>query len=229
MRVHPFTAKDRSRCSRPSPTRPSSPSRTSACSRSSRRGTGELTEALAAADGHRPRSCRVISRLRRPISSRCWTPSPERPRGCATARRLSIDPSAGAAASCGRSPSMAVPRPGHPQPISGPPHVAARSRLGRCSSRTPFMSTISSPMPDDRVPGYGRSVCARCGHPHCAGGAAAPRRRVLIGAICCRSALEVRPFSRAADRAARDLRRPGGDRHRERAAVHGSSRPGTAS
>ena len=44
------------------------------------------------------------------------------------------------------------------------------------------------------------------------------REGEVIGALNTRR-MEVRPFTPAADRTSRDLRRPGRDRHRERAAV----------
>ena len=49
-------------------------------------------------------------------------------------------------------------------------------------------------------------------------------KAVPIGAIAI-GRTELRPFSAEADRAAPDLRRPGGDRDRERAAVHGARGP----
>ena len=57
--------------------------------------------------------------------------------------------------------------------------------------------------------------------PHRPGGAHAAGRRPPIGAIAV-NRREGRPFTAEADRAARDLRRPGGDRDRERPPVPGA-------
>ena len=65
------SASARSRCSRPSPTRPSSPSRTRGCSRRCRRGRDELTEVAAAADRDR-RGAQASSAARRSISKPCF-------------------------------------------------------------------------------------------------------------------------------------------------------------
>ena len=102
------------------------------------------------------------------------------------------------------------------------------------------------PMPPSRAGASARAILTRRRRPHpgCAARTReyrAPgrsRRPSAIGASsacrCCATASpigtitvgrgEPEPFSGQADRAAQDLRRPGGDRHRERAALHGDAR-----
>ena len=76
--------------------------------------------------------------------------------------------------------------------------------------RKPISNTASAEVPE---PGRLPAPSSRC---RCCA------RAKPIGVFVMREA-ERGPFTRQADRAGRDLRRPGGDRHRERAAVRGGA------
>ena len=99
-----------------------------------------------------------------------------------------------------------------------PPGPRQRHRPGRSSTR----AAVHIAGHRWRTPSIARSPMRR----------RAGFRSSAVASRCCATASrsarspsarhEVRPFTDAPDRAARDLRRPGGHRHRERAAVHGA-------
>ena len=98
--------------------------------------------------------------------------------------------------------------------------IAAGRAIARAAQPIHFPTSQRIPSITSR---RGRTAAAlpdilRC---RCAGGRADRRDH--------RRPAEVRPVLRRADRPARDLRRPGGHRHRERAAVHGAAGAETAS
>ena len=152
-------------------------------------------------------------------SSRSSTRSPRAPRGCA---RRTI----GAIFRFDGERLRLVARHG----IAAPAHGESASTIPRPAADTVGGRAVLRPADDPhrghrgsrgRVPGRSVAAARRLGLPDHAGGAAAARGRADR-----RRSSSSRTRGPAvlgqADRAPRDLRRPGGHRHRERAAVHGA-------
>ena len=190
-----------------SPPRPSSPSRTPGCSTS-------CAESAAAADRHRRRAQGHQPLDLRPADGARYA-GQSRPSGCARRIRLS---SVGVRANLIRLPQPTASRRNqrdHREPLSRP-KPGRGSIFGRrwwkAAPSTfrmswPIRNSCSSARESWRPPAYAlRSACRSCAK----------------GTICRRphgAYAGAAALHRKADRAGRDLRRPGGDRDRERAAV----------
>ena len=189
-----------------------------------------LAEALTARGGgassSRPRPARssALSRARRRTCSPCST------RSCESAvpavrrasyavyslrrRVMHLAPSRPQSPTVPWTPSASFPRPG------------ARLVAGRAilDAGVVHVEDVLA-----RTDGVRRETIASelgCSEP--CSRAAAPRGQ-RPSARSCHPTSEARPVHGRADRAAPDLRRPGRDRHRERAAVHGAGGDATAS
>ena len=183
-----------------------------------RRGAGAHRGADRSRSSSRPRRarCWAPSAARSSICSRCSIRSWPLPRTCAMHRWLPSTSSATAACPAGRgmaSRRTMVEALGKHRPSDGP-RLARRAHAGRRSSRAHPRRRGGRRV---RVP----RLHARHRGPQHARRAAAARRQTGGPALAL-------PHARgavhgAADRADGDLRRPGGDRHREHAAVRGGA------
>ena len=165
--------------------------------------------------GHQP--------ARRPTSSRCSTRSSAVRRDCATPMFGSlyrfdgelVHLAAATQSAAGSARGRPAHVPGATRPVSSTVGRAILDRavahIPRCRERAGIQSVVGAyrrrPKRADGAPAPGRTSSRH------------DQRRSGRG----------RTVSPEADRAAQDLRRPGGDRHRERAAVHGARRRATAS
>ena len=170
-----------------------------------------------AADGDQRDPARHLA-ARRPTSSRSSTRSPRARRGSASAV---LRASSGSTASCSTSSRRQDSRPRRCDAVREP------SRCGRargappggpCSTRRYRSHPGRLADPDYAVRHAG---AARPAFRSIAGGPDAPRGQRRSVRSPSRAARRG-PFSGPADRAAQDLRRPGGHRHRERPPVQGA-------
>ena len=193
---------------RPSPIRPSSPSRMSACSTELQARNGDLTEALeqqtATSD-----VLRVISQLadRCPAGARHHRESAARLCEARLRRYLGVDGSCPHRGHHGRARESASLFPcadrgtGERARGSGAAHDPHSRRPD--GSRVPARDASRSPTARSRRAAAARGRCR--------------------SAPSSSSRHEAQPVHGPADRAARDLRRPGRHRHRERAPVRGAA------
>ena len=202
----------RSPSSRPSPTRRSLRSRTSGCSTSTKARRSEQQTATA-------EILRVIASSPTDVQPVFDAIVRER---CAALRR---DSTARPVPIRGRAPLPDCSTSTSPGGCRSPA-AWARFRLDRDAAWPGGPSwrvdVVHIPDIEQVDPEYARSRRASIAMPRPYWPCRCSARDVPIGAIVVIRREPVRPFSDAADRAPRDLRRPGGDRHRERAAVQGA-------
>ena len=213
----PVHRQRRSRSSRPSPTRRSSPSRTCGCSRSWRKRNGSAYETL---DQQTATSeiLRVISQLadggpagvRRRRRERH---APVRARPISRICRLVRRRTAASRAHHGPIPCARARCGEFTLPLS----LAVRSLADRFWSAGRFTSLTCRPTSE-----YSREQRERAAHGLTGRILGVPLLRDGVAIGIDHSADRGAAVHRAADRPAPDLRRPGGHRDRERAAVHGA-------